>query len=511
MDFLSIAVLIVFVLLGGIIAVIADELGRRIGKKRLVLHKRIRPKHTARIVTFLSGMTITIVTMTLIAISSEEMRTLLTRGRLEIRELTRQRQELERSADALRLRNQQLLADRERLADEVRVASNRVKQANAKAKIADDKAKTADDNRVAAESRAKDAEARGNKALADYHRASSKLAFAQSKLASVQKVYAARQKEYQSLSQKYSYVYKEWRELLSQNNKLQIQQNELSHKIAELDRQLEQGAKDLAAKNKEIEELQGLRLQLQKENDDLETSVFNARQRLIDVQRDLMIAENQAGEERIVSRFATLIYAAGEELARIPIPAGTSKDQVKSRIDLLINDAQAIAKQRGAASYNGVEYAGMIEDPITHASVSSQKDLLAAELAGSSNDEVLIAYAKMNAFKKESVVVGFAHKSNPVIYQPGQMIAEIRINGREPAAKIMESLSGLGDRVRKRALDDKMIPVQRGDMSLGKTTAEDIVLLYDKIRESGGSVRVQARAKRLTRAADPLLLDFEVR
>jgi hypothetical protein len=36
-------------------------------------------------------------------------------------------------------------------------------------------------------------------------------------------------------------------------------------------------------------------------------------------------------------------------------------------------------------------------------------------------------------------------------------------------------------------------------------------MLYDKIRESGGSVRVQARAKRLTRAADPLLLDFEVR
>jgi hypothetical protein len=143
--------------------------------------------------------------------------------------------------------------------------------------------------------------------------------------------------------------------------------------------------------------------------------------------------------------------------------------------------------------------------------VNAQKDLLAANLAGLPNEEVLIAFAAMNAFGKESVVLSFAHKSNPIVYQPGQMIAEIRVNAREPAGKIMEGLNGLAERIRKRALGDNMIPIQRGDMSLGSASPEDIVMLYDKIRESGGSVRVQARAKRLTRAGDPLLLDFEVR
>src|ERR1044072_2004273 len=135
MDFLPIAVLIVFVLFGGIIAVIADELGRRIGKKRLVLHKRIRPKHTARIVTFLSGMTITLVTMTLIAISGEEMRTLLTQGRVVLRDLKRQRDELEKSGEALRQRNQQLLSDRDRLAPETPDSAAAAKNAHSKGQV----------------------------------------------------------------------------------------------------------------------------------------------------------------------------------------------------------------------------------------------------------------------------------------------------------------------------------------------------------------------------------------
>src|SRR5579862_4452496 len=86
MDVISGLFLIVFVVLGGVIAVIADELGRRIGKRRLVLHRRIRPRTTARILTFVSGVMITVLTIVLIWVASSDVRTWLREGGMAIRE-----------------------------------------------------------------------------------------------------------------------------------------------------------------------------------------------------------------------------------------------------------------------------------------------------------------------------------------------------------------------------------------------------------------------------------------
>src|ERR1043166_3354108 len=80
MDFLPLAVLILFVLLGGGIAVFADELGRRIGKRRLTFHRRIRPKIAARILTFVSGTMITLITIGLISAASSDVRAWLREG-----------------------------------------------------------------------------------------------------------------------------------------------------------------------------------------------------------------------------------------------------------------------------------------------------------------------------------------------------------------------------------------------------------------------------------------------
>lgn len=504
MDFLPIAVLILFVLLGGIIAVIADELGRRIGKKRLVLHKRIRPKHTARIVNFLTGMLITLITMGLIAASSEEMRTLLTRGRLALRDLTVQRDRLEKDLDNLRSQNEQLREDKARLTGENAAALQRTKTANAQAASAEAK-------QSAAEKRAGDADKRARVALADYHKTTIQLEGREKDLKTVQDKLAKRQKEFAKLQGDYNYVYSEYKSLTQKNDELTVKNNDLQNRLNDLTGQLKDAGDALKAKNSEIEGLTSLQASLQKEVNDLAEAVKQSRSELAQLKDELTMANDIAKTGAAIARFSTLVYSAGEELTRITIPPGTSKDQARARIEMAISEAKLVAKARGVEPWNGIEYAGMIEDLNTHATVNTQKDLLAAELAGLPSEQVLIAYSAMNTFGKESVILGFAHRENPVVYQPGQMIAEVRVNAREPAAKIMESLNGLAERIRKRALGDNMIPIQRGDMSLGSASPEDIVMLYDKIRESGGSVRVQARAKRLTRAGDPLLLDFEVR
>ena len=68
--------IVVLAVMGGIIAFIADKLGSKIGKKRLSLFG-LRPHHTSVIMTILSGIVIAVVTMSILTVSSQEVRTAL--------------------------------------------------------------------------------------------------------------------------------------------------------------------------------------------------------------------------------------------------------------------------------------------------------------------------------------------------------------------------------------------------------------------------------------------------
>ena len=62
MDILSVLFLAVVIILGGVIALIADRLGRTLGKKRLT-YLKMRPRRTAEVITVAAGMLITLLTM----------------------------------------------------------------------------------------------------------------------------------------------------------------------------------------------------------------------------------------------------------------------------------------------------------------------------------------------------------------------------------------------------------------------------------------------------------------
>ncbi len=68
--------ILVLAVMGGIIAFIADKLGSKIGKKRLSLFG-LRPYYTSVIMTILSGILIAVVTMSILTVSSQEVRTAL--------------------------------------------------------------------------------------------------------------------------------------------------------------------------------------------------------------------------------------------------------------------------------------------------------------------------------------------------------------------------------------------------------------------------------------------------
>ncbi|HWA83322.1 MAG TPA: DUF3084 domain-containing protein, partial [Fimbriimonadaceae bacterium] len=176
MDYLPIVVLAVFVLLGGIIAVIADELGRRIGKRRLTLHRRIRPKYSAKILTFLWGVMITLFTMFLIGVASSDMRTLLLHGRKAIDDLKAEQRQLVAENGRITGENNSLRADNVNLTNLLSDEQKKLSEAESKRNSALGQAKAAEQRATAANGRVAEITAKLARLQTNYDKASKTLA-----------------------------------------------------------------------------------------------------------------------------------------------------------------------------------------------------------------------------------------------------------------------------------------------------------------------------------------------
>lgn len=72
----GIRLIFVMAIVGGLIAYLADKLGSKIGKKKMSVFG-LRPKHTALLLTVLSGIVISVLSVVTVSISSESARTAL--------------------------------------------------------------------------------------------------------------------------------------------------------------------------------------------------------------------------------------------------------------------------------------------------------------------------------------------------------------------------------------------------------------------------------------------------
>ena len=95
------------IIISGLIAFVGDRVGLKIGKKRVTIFG-LRPHHTAIVITIISGILIAIITITILAISSNDVRTAL----FGMEELKEKLSYLSREVD---LRNTQLSTTKEDL------------------------------------------------------------------------------------------------------------------------------------------------------------------------------------------------------------------------------------------------------------------------------------------------------------------------------------------------------------------------------------------------------------
>ena len=87
--------------MSGAIALVGNAVGRNIGRRRLTL-LGLRPRDTARVITVITGMLITISTLIVVLLVSQEARVALFRLNEVLRETARLEQEIKQQQDRLK-------------------------------------------------------------------------------------------------------------------------------------------------------------------------------------------------------------------------------------------------------------------------------------------------------------------------------------------------------------------------------------------------------------------------
>ncbi|MDU2063724.1 MAG: DUF3084 domain-containing protein [Sporomusaceae bacterium] len=119
----GITLVLIIAIMGGLIAYIGDKLGTKVGKKKLSIFG-LRPKHTSIVVTIITGILISASTLGILALTSQNVRTALFGMEALKAQLTdlstsvsRQKQELESSRQALADKTAEYSAMSDKVAD----------------------------------------------------------------------------------------------------------------------------------------------------------------------------------------------------------------------------------------------------------------------------------------------------------------------------------------------------------------------------------------------------------
>lgn len=536
MDLLSLGFLLLILVASGLIAWVADGLGKKIGKKRISIRVgkwSLRPKHVASLGTILMGVSVSLITIGLVAASSKEARVWLQKGRGLIKELKQtevrnaELQEENRRQEAYerRLRNGNLA---------LRDTNSSLEQANVglqhdlaleQAKLAEERANieklrgervTLLAERDSLNSQVASLKGQFDASRRQLAKTNGLLASAQSRLSSAKAALVVAKTSLE-VAQK----------SIQATNK---NANQIAIKSQETHQQNAALQAEVATRQELVDRLQKETAGLVRQRDDAETQVNDAQTRyqaviarLDEAGQELAMAQDLVARFKgttKTSRTEAMTFRRGEEVARIVVPSGSDAETTANAVAALLRNARRKATDRGAKGHraNGetFEAADIVsrQDPKTGAVVSPDtlKRALVAGVAGQKDDQVLVATSSLNAFSGEPVSLDISVLPNPVVYRRNDTLAETSLDGAQPEDRILAQFAAFyNGRVRERAVHDRMIPRTGALSPFGEFSDADAWTLVQSVKRTGRAVRVQAVADADIRAADPLRLEFRVR
>ncbi len=475
---------------------VGDVLGRRLGKKRLRIG-RLRPKHTAMLMTFIAGMVVTVVTVVSLSLVSEQVRTwLLESERLQERLVEKQTQVDEGEKEISRVNNQ-LSNERKKLADE----EVKVKEAT--------------------ENSAKQL-AQAETLNAKVGQISAQLLASSRQLKSLQGQNAGLMKENQTLFATNKEFSKQQKELMNQGRELQANVDRLEQEINSMtseitalkeDAQRAIAEKDIATKSFETE-----RTRINEEMSKAQIELGEAERNLATARNDLARIRSAASlliQDNDRARIEPLIYNIGDELARLAVRSKLSENEAQSYLVTALETASKDAIQRGAErapeTRSSVAFANFTVDG-RQITPDMQFAQAVGAIAANENDQVIVVRALTNAFSSEWVRVQADVYPNPVVYREGDLVIETRIDGTRGVQGVTQQIvEFIARQLRERAVRDGMVPAMGRQPELGEISQEELQLVVGEVVQANRTVSLRIHARKEARASDPLSLDLRPR
>jgi len=513
--------------MSGGIAVLADDLGRRLGKKRLHV-KGLRPKRVAQIGTFLAGIFVSLITIMIVSVASSGVRQWIIQGHNAIVERDKAQRELA-AATKQRDAGKAELARMKNLRDTYQQSNQHLGEqiSQQKGEITTGQAQLAllhtQIDRIKPEiARLKKAALTSQAEISHLHTEQAK---AQKNLVTAQAKLSGLVAQLKDVNEKLAIARADTLKAYK-DRAVAIQEKQFT------DRQNQELILQRANLEKQLDTLKGEVASLERQKTDAEAAVAEADKRLMatqaqlaQTQNQLLTAQNQLREEQKVvsafqgitafSRYNPMIYKKGDEVARITVDPGVSFERAQGTLTSLLRAARVSAHQAGAAANGNYPEAGIFDHKDTRTGQDVRPEQIERELsekvAGSNSSVVLVALSSLNAFKGEPVSLEIAIYPNPLVYKRDAVIAEEAIDGRKDIKTIFHELTALGAKIQGKAKQDKMIPRLGSDEPFGVVSSEDVLSLVNKVKASDRWIQVRAIVEDETYAADPLKIRFAVR
>ena len=529
--------LISMVALGGFISYYGDLQGRRWGKKR-VSWFGMRPKHTAILITSLTGAFIALSSIATVLLIAPPVRHIALHGEQAIRD----NKDLNTQYERKNRDYENILREKS-----VQEATAQAKYGALNLDLEQATKELRDTQQQKEESKRQlDALFSKNKVLqVSFYQTERNLKERQAKVASLEREYAALtqkkiaqerdiQKQKKIIADETftnNNIGKQNYDLMRQRTALEATTKTLAEKNAALTllrTGLEKDAAELNHKNEILLNTYNLLLddnaKTLRENKAKAQELENRIQQLT-AQRDQLYGLLQngdgAGDRYAALRQQPIVLRSGEMLARRTLDAHARPELARRALQELMRDAGAVALLRGAGrGENGS--AAMLLNRQNVALVGSQAsderatlNAFVERLSGQEAPMLITANTLTNTVTGEQAIMDFVARTVTPTFRKNEVMAESGlIDGGKPTRQIIDAIvQFLQNDVRNAALKRGTMPQidpQTGAQQVGSFGPSDLVELMDKVRRMKGPVTITAVAAENLNSAEPLQLNFRL-
>lgn len=531
------------VVAGGFIAYYGDLTGRRWGKRR-VSWFGMRPKHTAILITVITGSMIALLTITALLAVAPAVRNVALRGESAIREyrslestyrrdvaryqleLAGRKTELAHATQQLDALNTQLNAVKREhsavcreltgLQTEIAESTRKNQKLEARTRDLENKSHSLERTRRELALNIETKREIVSKLSAKVNSLTAQAANAEVINKDLGKQTIALTRQNDALSQSNA-------DLITANDNLTTRNRELKSLGAELARKNEElvASNVTLTKEKEarIRENNALLEAMQEQSRENQNNVLRLYGQLVGARRNASRAE--IAQAYFQMRQGEIAIRGGAELARHVIAPHLGKRSVHRILLSLLDNAGVAARGLGASGGRTERAVRIVNKRIITLTGLEDTDenaclnALAENIAGSDTPVVVIAEAVNNTLAGEQALIELSPHSVKRLFEKNDVVASCQIEVDRSLDRVVEQIvQFLKKDVRDAALRAGVLPQidpRTGANEVGIVGPRELVLLTERIHKLGGPITLTAVASEPLTSADPLKLKFNVR